>query len=112
MANAESVCNDWRKAVEVYERCKDEPLGELPEFMFRAFIVMGTTDEVVSALKSAGKRNGTKQFGTGDVSGTIENAIIEDLDIVVVARFLLRQGMRSMAQIRREINKVQKETVK
>lgn len=107
-ANIEVEYNDWHKAIEVYERCKSEPLGELPEYIFRAYIVMGTTTAVADALKSAGKRNGSRLFIPNDISETIENTAIADTDIVVVARFLLRNGRDHMDKILRSLSKSKK----
>lgn len=92
LAKAERAYYDWRKAVEVYERCKNEPLGEFPESAFRAYIVMGTVADAAKALNAAGQRNGKKSFQSNDISATITSVSLEDTDIMVAARFLLNEG--------------------
>lgn len=91
-AKAERAYHNWRKAIEVYERCKSEPLGEFPESAFRAYIVTGTVADAAKALNAVGQRNGKKSFQSNDISTTITSIILEDTDLMLVARFLLNEG--------------------
>lgn len=92
LAKAEQAYNDWRKAVEVYERCKTEPLGQFPESAFRAYILTGTVAEAAKALNDGEQRNGKKAFQSNDISDTITTVNLEDTDLMLVARFLLNEG--------------------
>lgn len=92
LEKAERECEDLRKAIAVYERCKDEPLGEFPESAFRAYIITGAVDDAAKALNDAGQRNGTRKFQSNDISGAITSVDLENKDLMLVARFLLRDG--------------------
>ena len=92
LAKAEQAYNDWRKVVEVYERCKTEPIGQFPESAFRAYILTGTVAEAAKALNNAGQRNGKRVFQSNDINNTITTVNLEDTDLMLVARFLLNEG--------------------
>lgn len=98
-AKAERAYNDWHKAVEVYERCNSEPLGEFPESAFRAYIVMGTVADAAKTLNNAGQRNGQEAFQSNDISDTITSVTLEDFDLMIVARFLLNEGRTYMNKL-------------
>lgn len=92
LEKAERECGDLRKAVEVYEQCKNEPLGEFPESAFRAYVVTGTVADAAKELNDAGQRNGTRRFQSNDISETITTVDLENTDLMLVARFLLNEG--------------------
>lgn len=91
LKKAEQEYNNWRKAAEVCEKYKDEPLGEFPESAFRAYIMTGGTVEAAKALNDAGYRIGKRKVISDDISDTIDNVDIENTDLMFAARFLLRK---------------------
>lgn len=99
LAKAEQAYHDWRKAVEVYERCKGESIGTFPESAYRAYIVTGSTADAAQALNIAGQRKDGKKFKPEDISAAIDDIKIEDTELAVVAKFLLRNGRIHINQL-------------
>ena len=86
-------------AIAVYERCKSEPLGDFPESAYRAYILTGSTVDAAAALNNAGQRNGSRKFQPGDISETIDGALIDDIELIEVAKFMLRGGRYYMNKL-------------
>ncbi len=99
LAKLEKQRDELLRAIAVYERCKDEPIGEYPESAYRAYIITGAVADAAKALNDAGQKNGRKKFESNDISRTIDNVEIDDEELMAVARYLLRNGRYHMDKL-------------